>query len=97
VPDATRVPIVTPEDDQVVGGNGVPMKLGALTAVLEGVVRPSGLACAPVDRMDNPIAGADERELARDRGRREDSATRFVLPQDLAPESRGGWGRILCG
>jgi hypothetical protein len=88
VPDPTRVPIVTAEDDQVVGGDGVPVKLGPFTAVLEGVVRPSCLSCAPVDRVDNAIAGADERELARDRGRREDSATGFVLPQDLTPASR---------
>jgi hypothetical protein len=68
VSDPTRVPIVAPEHDQVVGGNRVAVKLGPFAAILEGVVRPSCLACAPIDRVDNSITGADEYEVARDRG-----------------------------
>jgi hypothetical protein len=68
VPDPASVPIVAPEDDQIVRGNGTPVKLGALPAVLESVVRPSSLPCAPVDPMDDATARPDERELARDRG-----------------------------
>ena len=72
--------VITPEDDELPGDDRIPVKLGALPTVVEGVVLPTCLAGPPVDSVDETVTGADDYEVPRDRGRREDSATGLVLP-----------------
>ena len=84
VSNTSRVAVIAAEDNQVRGDNWDSVKLSLLSTVLESVVLPPGLPCPPVDAMDHAIAGTDEHKVPRDRGEREDSAARLVLPQDLA-------------
>jgi hypothetical protein len=80
MPDTLDTAVVAGDDDAIAGDERTTVELRLSSIDDRGVVRPPGLAGAPVDAVQNAVAGADEQEISRDRGRREDSATSLVFP-----------------
>src|SRR5439155_5652712 len=89
------VAVTAPEDNQIGGDDRVSVKLRAPPTVLKSVVLPAGLASPPIDGMDDTVTGTDDREVARDCGRREHSATGLVLPQNATPDGSGCLASML--
>ncbi len=74
---------VRPHDYQIFGDERVSVEVRRLT-VLARIVAPADGSRAPLERVEVTRAGTHEDRIPHDRGADEDSASRVVLPQDLA-------------
>jgi hypothetical protein len=79
VSDPARLAEIAAGDDELVRDERLAMKLDGRSVRL-GVVDPDDVAALSRQSPEEPVAGADVEQVPRDRGGREDSASRVYAP-----------------